>query len=115
MLARRSAARRTYASKWSFPGGHVESGESLDQALCRELHEEIGVTPLEYVRIRQIADPLLPNTAYHMYAVTKWTGNPSIRDDEHSELKWFALAAATSVDDLALEDYRSMFADLGGR
>src|SRR5437667_5927330 len=40
LLARRSAGRQAYPNRWSFPGGHVEAGESLDDALIRELREE---------------------------------------------------------------------------
>jgi len=116
LLARRSPHRAIYAGLWSFPGGHQEPGETLIEALVREVQEEVGVTPTTCEFIGTISDPNTPEAdpaTYHMYGVTAWeVGEPSLLGNEHTELKWFAVAAASALPDLALEEYRPLFADL---
>ena len=51
LLARRTRGR-DLAGLWEFPGGKVDPGESPEQALVRELHEELGIAV-------QIGDPLI--------------------------------------------------------
>ena len=118
LLARRSPRRRAYPSVWSFPGGHVDQGESLEQTLVRELREEVAVVPQTYNLFAVISDPnaaAADPIAYHMFVVTGWEGGePTIVDDEHTELTWFAFEAAAALPDLALDQYRSLFGKLAG-
>ena len=43
LLAQRPKGK-VYAGYWEFPGGKLEPGESLREALVREIQEELGVT-----------------------------------------------------------------------
>jgi len=114
LLARRSPHRKAYPGLWSFPGGHVEAGETLEQALTREASEEVNVAPVIYSAVARIADPNTTSEpiTYHMYAVREWRGEPSIINDEHTELRWFTFEEAKALPDLALEDYRLLFDSL---
>ena len=42
LIARRQSGQHL-AGFWEFPGGKVEPSEAFDKALCRELHEEVGI------------------------------------------------------------------------
>jgi len=109
---RRSPGRKTYPGCWSFPGGHVESGESLDDALVRELQEEIGVTPLVFREVGAVIEPtpqVNGAVVYHFFAVSAWAGGePRIVGDEHSEIRWFSIDAACVLSDLALPEYTTI-------
>ncbi len=107
LMARRSPHRRYYADSWSFPGGHLEPGESAEQALMRELMEELGVVPLEFQLIAKISLQPTPVQAYrfHLFTINEWQGYPTIRDNEHSQLQWMELEEAVENKELALQAY----------
>lgn len=43
LLLRRAASSRHFAGEWEFPGGKLDAGETLDQAIRREVREETGL------------------------------------------------------------------------
>ena len=47
MLLAQRPVGKAYAGWWEFPGGKVESGESVGDALARELREELGITVVQ--------------------------------------------------------------------
>ena len=89
--------KRTYGNKgWSLPGGAVDPGETIHQALLRECHEELGV---------EIQDPVLTGFYYHS-SINAQVGifrcsipeNHEIKlSSEHSEFKWVHLSALSEV------------------
>jgi 8-oxo-dGTP diphosphatase len=45
LILKRNANEIAYPSKWTFPGGKLEKGETLREACQREIREETGLTP----------------------------------------------------------------------
>lgn len=90
LMALRSPDRPCYPNSWSFPGGGVEDGETLEQALIRELYEEIGVSPVNCAFLKRIVtnEPESGRAiTFHLFIVRDWSGEVSNLGSEHSELR----------------------------
>ena len=98
LLGRRAANRGFYPDVWDVLGGHLEPGETSEQALVRELREEIGVTPTLWASLGEFRESLPGGNAsivLHLYAVTSWDGTPrNLSSEEHSEVSWFVVEDA---------------------
>lgn len=66
---------KVYAGYWEFPGGKLETGESVEAALRRELQEEIGVTVgAVHAWREQLVDYPHALVRLHFCKVFEWTG-----------------------------------------
>ena len=66
-----------YAGYWEFPGGKVEAGESLETALARELHEELGIVVSRPCRwITRVFEYPHATVRLNFFRVFEWQGAP---------------------------------------
>lgn len=104
----RSAWKKAWPEHWDAIGGRLEKGETADQALVRELKEEIGVTVNGFTLLGTLEGKLpevYGKMRHHIYAVSDWTGEPFIACDEHSQLCWFSVEELERLPNLAGTSY----------
>ena len=72
---------KVYAGYWEFPGGKLEAGESIEQALRRELHEELGIviTAIEPWKT-ELVDYPHALVRLHFCKVSAWSGELQMRE-----------------------------------
>lgn len=74
---------KSYAGYWEFPGGKLEAGESPEEALTRELHEELGIITHQCIPWKNIEhDYPHAYVRLYFYKVTKWAGTPFGREGQ---------------------------------
>jgi 8-oxo-dGTP diphosphatase len=83
---------KVYAGYWEFPGGKVEAGESVEVALRRELHEELGIA-IGAALPWQVTMHDYPHALVrlHFCKVFDWSGAFEMREGQ--QMAWQTLPA----------------------
>ena len=86
---------KPYAGYWEFPGGKLELGESIEEALSRELNEELGLTMGEAKAWKvEVVDYPHALVRLHFFKVTQWSGELQMK--EQQSYAWSVLPVGVS-------------------
>jgi 8-oxo-dGTP diphosphatase len=113
LLGRRSPVKQFYPDVWDLIGGHARPEETPEEALLREVEEEVGSIPTDF-SLLEIAPEPNPEAngpcQYYVFLVRGWAGSePFLRNAEHVALGWFTPSEARRLD-LADPAYLELFA-----
>lgn len=98
LLATRRDPKRAFPLKWEFPGGKLETGESPEDALHRELEEELELK----VRILEALEPVHFRENGHCLDLIPFLCRPEQahgpRPIDHIEIRWLGANELMKLD-----------------
>ena len=98
LCVQRSKHTKEYKSlKWEFPGGKVEVGESREEALVREIREELSVD-IEVSEFLMTIEHTYPDFHLTMHVFKCVLDQGEITLNEHVALKWLSVDELDQLD-----------------
>ena len=104
LLEKRSVRALLSPGLWDTPGGKLQEDEAPEEALCRELREELGIQVLRF-RLGTAADEEVPREEgppllcrHFEYIVLEWKGEP--KPLEGQELSWIPIEQAGNLKEV---------------
>lgn len=101
LVTRRSKSNTYMPLKWDIPGGIVEPGETIEEAICREVSEETGLT-IQVGRVIYVyanRDQLPVRQTFQIVYLCKYkSGEIRLKPSEHDMYEWLHYNDIASVD-----------------
>jgi len=90
VLIQKREIEKEFGGLWEFPGGKVKVGETLEQALIREVYEETGLICTEYTPLITLSYSYKTQSfLFHLYKVTRFKG--TIESNKLSIQQWIPI------------------------
>ncbi len=117
LLEKRSPTKKQSPNKWALCAGHIEAGDVPENAIIREIKEEIGIDvaieELECIEILRRNKKFIENNQYNNCFIYLWKYNTNIKAEEYiiqeeevSEVKYFDIQEVAN----AVEHQNEQFA-----
>tara|TARA_B100001059_G_scaffold81845_1_gene79935 strand:+ start:469 stop:864 length:396 start_codon:yes stop_codon:yes gene_type:complete len=103
ILLSQRTADKSFPGQWEFPGGKIESSETANEALIRELKEELGIdidNSYLFKRIEHYYDSFIANIEF--FIVDSWSGELS--GEEGQLVRWFSAGDLKDLPILAADN-----------
>lgn len=104
LLVKRSPNDYNAPGLWEFPGGKLEEGQDVSQALEREVFEETGLSLTTTTRVAFVESYIIPKGKYEgmpfvvIIGIGKNTDDKVTLSEEHTEYKWVTYDEALSMN-----------------
>ena len=100
-ITKRGSKAKNERGKWEIPGGSVQFGETFEQAVKREIKEELGIE-IKVLEMLKIWDHIIPEDKQHWVAPTYICkiikGTPKIKEPDKCEaIGWFTPSEAEKL------------------
>ena len=102
LLQKRAATKERNPNKWAKTGGHVDAGESVEEAIKREVKEEIGIdvdkNQLKVIDIHKSKNPNNKYFAYNfIFIINTKLEEFRLQEEEVAEVKYFSIGELEQI------------------
>jgi 8-oxo-dGTP diphosphatase len=103
LLGKRSLSKKSAPGYWCPVSGKIEIGETEQEAIKREVFEEVNLVVIAKRKLG-VFDTRDKSATIHWWLVDVESGVPNLKNDEHSELRWFSISEMEILENVFSED-----------